>query len=173
VSKYVCFTLVLFSAAANCASWEPLTSKSHPDCSAKAPCHVIEPNGTFDVTLTTEPRGTMKKLVKVDIKDLKSDSRQTFALDEANNIDENDFYGIFHIAVRAGKEFDFAIHAFNSAREGKVYYYFLYDAAQRKFVMSDGTIPKLLVDPKTKQFVSDLQSTKYKLGKDLKFTIVK
>jgi hypothetical protein len=167
--------LVLFalSTTAYAAAWEPLTSKTHPDCNASAPCRIGEPNGNFEVVFSVEPRGTMKKLVKIEIKDLKSEAKQVFALPEMNNIDENAFYEIYRAGVRAGKEADFAIHAFNSAHEGKVYYYFLYDPAQRKFSMSDGVIPKLTMDPKSKTFVSELQNTKYKLGGDLKFTLVK
>jgi hypothetical protein len=158
------------SAARTAQAWEAVTSKKRPSCDSENPCRVLESNGSFEVKFTVEPKGALKTLRKVEIKNLKTGAIQPFELPEVNNIDEKDLFELFKMKLRPSHDVDLALRAYNSAREGATYYYFVYDREGQKFVLSESTFPKLAFDAKSKKYRTELQGAEYELGKDLKFT---
>ncbi|HWU44488.1 MAG TPA: hypothetical protein VN132_13650 [Bdellovibrio sp.] len=158
--------LCTLSNLANAAGWEPVTTKKRPDCTAESPCRVMESNAVFEVIMNSQMREGMKVMHEIEIKNLKNGSIEKYKVDEMNNIGEKEFFELSKIQL---KEYaGLALYAYNSAREGKAFYYFLYDAAKQKFVQSESTFPKLSYDPKVKAFVTPVEGSKYVVDKNLK-----
>ena len=148
--------------------WQPMTSTSHTTCDRQNACRVNEVNGNFAVEFVTSTQQGMLHLDRFNIKNLASGVSQQFSPAAMNDISADSFFEVDQIHIRPGGVVDIALHAFNSAREGKVYYYFIYDAKKKTFVMSDDTFPRLANENGV--YFSDIQHAKYKLGADFKFT---
>ena len=159
--------LILFSGSAFATGWELLTNKSHPDCTKESPCRVIESNGVFEFTMNSEVKESMKTLREVRIRNLKGGPPEIFELKEMNDIKQDEFFELYKIQLKPGVS-GLALYAYSSAREGKSFYYFLYDTSKQKFTMSNGTFPKLNYNPQAKIFLTPVEGTKYILDKDLR-----
>jgi hypothetical protein len=150
-------------------SFDAITTKAHPGCDDSSFCRVIESNGTFEVTMAPQVKHSLKVLKKLTIRNLKTGGVQDFALAEMNGLEGDAFFELYKIGFRPGiKDTDLVLHAYNSAREGPSYYYFLYDSSKQSFVMSDGTFPRLVYDSKSKTYRTAYHHIPYVLGKDLK-----
>lgn len=131
----------------------------------KSPCRVLQGNNSFDVKFEVSQAEGLKRLEKVMIRNLKNGETQSFEVEGVSDIKPNQNFRIYRVNLRPGEQKDLALHAFNSAREGETFYYFLYDSKTGQYKMTDDTYPKLI--PKADALVSELQGTKYKLGPDL------
>lgn len=169
-SFYALIGLLLFghTSLTWSAEWQDIGKNG---CEQSGHCRVVEANATFEITLQVTDAGGMKTAKGIEFKNLADGSVKTFVLDEMNDIDSKEVYEVKKFKARPdSKDLDIAVHAFNSAREGKVYVYFVYDASKKAFVQSEGTFPKLVYDDKAKQYLSEIQGHSYILGADLKFT---
>ncbi len=167
-------TLIAFSLASHAAElkWEPITTKAKPVCSAEYTCRIVQSNASFEIQFAPTLNDKMQSLKSLEIKNLSDGSVQKFSLEEMNNLPMDEYFEVYKLKTKpdTAKDNDLAIYAYSSAREGKVFYYLVYDAAAKKFVMSERTFPKLNYDAKTKQYSSELQGSKFILGSNLKFT---
>lgn len=156
-----------FSASpASPAGWKSLTDKVHPDCSIDTPCRIVESTAVFEIMLPPAIKKGMKSLHEVQIKGLKAGTIEKYKVNEIKDINADEHFDIQKIELNG--QSGLALHAYNSAREGKVYYYFLYDKAKQKYVMSEGTFPKLTWNAKAKAFVTPVAETKYVIDKNQK-----
>jgi hypothetical protein len=158
--------LCTFSFLAQAATWEPVTSRKRPECAGEAPCRVMEKNAVFEVILNPQMRDGMKVMHEIEIKNLKDGSIVKYKVDEMNNIGDKEFFELYKVQLKDHS--GLALYAYNSAREGKSFYYFLYDAAKQKFIQSESTYPKLTFDPKAKAFVTPVEGSQYVVDKNLK-----
>lgn len=156
-----------FSAlSSEAAPWQSILTKAHPECSKDTPCRIMESNAAFEVMLEPVTKGRMKSIREVQIKDLKSGVIEKLKVEEMNDIPDNEHFDIQKIDLNGVS--GLALHAYNSAREGKAYYYFLYDKTKRKYVLSEGTFPKLTWNAKAKAFVTPVEESKYVIDHNLK-----
>lgn len=160
----------LIAQASGAPKWAAITSKVQPDCGSQSPCRILEGNSSFEAILKPAIEKSKNVLRKLQIRSLKSGDVQEFELVEMNNIAGDDFFALYKVQMRPGGAIDLALHAYDSAREGEVYYYFLYDPVKQQFVMSEGTFPKLIYEAKSKYFVSEFQGAKFVLEKSLQFS---
>ena len=148
--------------------WEPLNSQNRPNCSAKSPCRVFQDGLTYDFIINAKTVGSKKVFEKLLIKNNTNGRSQEFVLDTMRNLDDDEYFEFFKTQLRPGKNVDVALAAFSSAREGRVYYYFLYDEKSKSFIMSDGTFPKLVSSKSGVGLESELQGTPFKIDESLK-----
>jgi hypothetical protein len=152
--------------------WSALTTEKNPDCEV-AECFVKEEQVQFQVTFKTEAKLNLTNLKQIEIKNLNSGRVQSIPLGEVNGLGGNGaYFKVYKISLRGGNLLDLAIHAYNSARAGPTYYYFIYDKVHQQFVVSDTTVPKLVFDPKTKHFLAGIQEVPYKIDEHLKLVEV-
>lgn len=165
----------LFSPAALAANkdpnWKSLGDMSGvKECSGEKPCRLIEPNGTFEIKLDVKENLSNRQLKNLEIRDLKTGKTASFKLNEVNNHKSGELFEIYAVKLRGGAPIDLAVYAYDSAREGEAYYYFIYDQNNRNFIFSDGTYPKLVYSPTEKVFRTSLQGHKYALDQNFKFS---
>jgi hypothetical protein len=135
----------------------------------ESPCRVTTENANFEIQFQTEEREGMQKFMSLNLKDLKTGAMEKFSLEEMNNLSSAEFFRLYEVSFRPGVKHDLAIHAYNSAREGESFYYLLYDSAQKKFRLANGTYPKLRFDKKSNAYVTEIQGHAYRLDKSLNF----
>lgn len=166
------FSQLRASAPGRTISWQAINSKNRPNCSVKKPCRVFQDGLTYDFIFYTKLEG--KKLVfeKLGIKNNAKGINQEFVLDAMRDLSDDEYFEIFKVNLRPGKFLDVALAAFSSPREGRVYYYFLFDQKTRSFVMSEGTYPKLILSRDGSSLESELQGTPFVINDDLKITHV-
>ena len=152
-------------------NWKAVTSKAHRVCDAEQPCRILQSNGSFEVKFVVSAKEGLQTLENVRIRNLKNGKVQDFVIDAVSDIPESDYFQLFQVQLRPGHERDLALLAFLSAREGEVFYYFVYDSKANKYVMSEDTFPRLKYK-KGAQYTSDLQERLFELGKDLEFRAV-
>lgn len=162
------YLILLIPTFAFAASWEPVGTKAHPDCVEESPCRIIETNAVFEIVMNIQVKDSMKSMHDIQIKNLKNGSIEKYKTDETNDIGAKEHFELFKIELKGKEVRGLALYAYNSAREGKSYYYFIYDASKQKFVLSDSTFPKLTYDAKAKAFVTPVEGSKYSLDKNYK-----
>jgi hypothetical protein len=168
--KPLILALLVSSIALAEKNWEPVTTEKNPDCET-AKCIVQEGESKFELTLKTSTKRGLLLLEAIALQNLSTKSVQEFHLKEVNGIEggQNDYFRIFKVSLRQGGFVELAVHAYNSARGGPMYYYFVFDPKKGSFVDNGDPLPKLKYEGKTKHFVSVLDGQVYNF-KDLKFT---
>jgi hypothetical protein len=164
---------VSLAFAATAAQWRALENKNHAECDEDHPCRIEEGGLAFNFQLQPLIKLSSKNLPAIQIKSLKpGGAEQVFALKEVNTLALDEKFEVQTISgFRPGAAgVDLAVYAYSSAREGKMYYYFLFDAAAGKFVAAGDPLPKLIWDAQKKVFSSELHHVGYVLGKDLRFS---
>ena len=132
-------------------------------CGAKSPCRIQNENHAFAIELHPETfyigKAPHIRLDQLQIKDLSSANSEpeNYYLGEINLLPADEHFELFKIQIRPTGETDLALLAYSSAKEGPMYYYFLYDRKKKKMIMSDLALPKLRYDLKTGVYLSDLQ----------------
>ena len=154
-------TLCCFGAIAQTSSWQLLNQGVRASCSQEEPCRLRQSSDIFEITFAVEEKGSMRSLTKIKIKNIHTGEVQVFPTQEINKLRQKDQFEMYGVNLRPGMSQDLALYAFSSPREGKVFNYFLYDPARKRFTASAGTYPKLTYDGKTKKYISELQHNKF------------
>jgi hypothetical protein len=150
-------------------SWQAITTEKHKNCTTTEKyCHIEESNAMFAVNFIMKESSSKFSMETIEIWNLADKSKQVFKIDEMNEIGPDEYYELYKVSFRPGIDKDLGLHAYDSAREGEMYYYFLYDASKKKFVMSKEPFPKL-IHVSGKDYKSDLQGRRFELGSDLHF----
>lgn len=174
----VCSAVLAASAVVEGARWEVLAGKpgGPPACEDGNPCRINQHGNALELRLDPSVKSSGKTLTKLEIKNLKDRSVELYSLDEINEIDPAksfEIYAIRDLRPGVGGVVDLAVYAYSSAKEGPMFYYFLYNSSTGKFVMAPGTFPKLKWDGASKRYLSDLRHVPYELDKSLHFKNLK
>ena len=163
--------LALLIAASSYAdpNWEAITTPAHPNCDSSSHCRILETNGNFEISLIPHNDKWGQNLNVIEIRNLQSGKVESYKMDGISSIGIKEYFKLFKIKFRPkSPDFDLAVRAFDSAQGGTVYYYFVYDPAEKKFIMSDDPIPQVTYNSKSKQFMSRALHVKYEIGPDFK-----
>lgn len=153
------------------SSWFSLNAQSNKLCERKAPCVLIsgKSKDSFDIMADFEMTDGKMKL-----KNIRIMSKNPKAMDAANynNLDEFQlmFPGeqlyIFGSDLNGDSYNDFAIQSSLSAKQGDMFYYWIFNPKTKKFVMSDTSYEAVALFGK--KLVGVNSKNKYIVGADFK-----
>ena len=156
-------SLVLIFMALPCWAGTPITSEKHPSCNEKAPCLIKQPKAqaNYRVIFQTAKDQDVMLIKQVSISDEKTKATDSFEMKGMSGIFPGETYQFESLDLNNDGYTDLALMAFSSARQGPIYYYFIYDPTKKKFIMSPEPYPELKLDPKTKTY--EAQEGRFKL----------
>lgn len=151
-------------AGSRASVWKPITSSSQPSCTTRRPCALEEKGARMHVTFETAVVDGRKVLRRVIIENRRKNLTQKFPVPELNSEDiDDEKYELMKVSLGVPQGEGFALHAYNSAREGETYYYFLFDPAAQTYKMTEGTLPKVVFSPQSKSLRTAYQERPIRL----------
>ena len=124
-------------------TWRSFVTGEKQRCVVGDPCWVSVDGRSFAVAFAIKEEEGVRTLEKVEITDVREGKKQTFEVPEVNQLEGRSQFELFEInRLEPGRPVDLALFAFDTAREGSMYYYFLYEPVQRRFVISPEPVPR-------------------------------
>ncbi len=163
---------------ADSSTWRDITYEQKKSCTKEAPCR-FSPDGKaqFHVIFHTQPDRDypeLRLIERVEFINLNGKSRDIIKIPQVDGVpriqglSEDDQVGFYLVNLRDPKVFDLALSGLDSMKLGPLYYYFLWDAKNQRFVMTNEALPSLKpVVQKGVKLLTDGES-KYEIGKDLR-----
>ena len=143
-------------------AWTEVGDRSHPNCAQKS-CSVNEGSTSFEIGMEIEAKDDLEYLTQLVIRNRKTGQAQSFDTSAVNGAENHQPFNLYQVRLQSPNVIDLALRAYTSARAGPSYYYFLFDAKTQTFVQTEDTVPKLNVDPKTKELRTDIQEVPFKI----------
>lgn len=175
------FSTLLIASASNASQlvaiksapeFKPITNEKKVTCSKPNSICWFEQEGGEKFALwfetSVDHTANLRSLTKISIKRGKTGEVQTFALPGVSRVELNEPVRIYTTQLRKGGPSDLALFTNLSPHNGPLFYYFVFDEATKKFVMTKDEIPKLDFTKESNLFASDTRKEiKYELDASL------
>lgn len=153
--------------------FKAITTEDRPACTKpNSICWFEEKAGEkyslwFDSTV--DQTNNYRSITGVHIKNGKTGEVQSFNTPGVSRVDLNEPVHIYKAQLRKDGPTDIALFTNLSPHNGPLFFYFIFDPATKKFVMTDEEIPKLDFTNQANLYASDTRSEiKYELDSNLK-----